>query len=88
MNGARRRRCAWGCEPFVGHFEVRLEFVGAFGHAVEQTLVDRLVNAEPEEFYLVRGFLLERLLECQQPAVLVHHLRDRILGMGPLTLAS
>ena len=72
-----------GCyEPFVGHFEVRLEFVGAFRHAVEQTLRDRLVNAEPKEFYLVRGLFLERLLECQQPAVLVHHLRDGIVGIG------
>jgi hypothetical protein len=77
-----------GGAPFVGHFEVRLEFVGTFGHAVEQTLLDRLVNAEPKEFYLVRGFFLERLLECQQPAVLVHHLREGILGMGLLQDAS
>ena len=52
-------------KPFVGHFEVQLELVGAFGHAVEETLVDRLVDTEPEEFYLVCGFLLECLLECQ-----------------------
>ncbi len=64
-----------GCEPFLGHFEVPIEFIGAFDHAVEETLLDGLVNTEPEEFYLVRGFFLECLLECQQPAVLVHHLR-------------
>jgi hypothetical protein len=76
-----------GCyEPFVGHFEVRLEFVGTFRHAVKQTLRNRLVNAEPEEFYLVRGLFLERLLEYQQPAVLVHHLRNGILGTGFLML--
>lgn len=51
--------------PLVGHFEVRLEFVGAFRHAVEEAFIDSLVDAEAEEFYLVRRFFLESLLECQ-----------------------
>lgn len=64
-----------GLIPFVGYFKVRLELVGAFGHATEEALLNSLVNTEPEEFYLVCGFLLERLLECQQATVLVHHLQ-------------
>ena len=49
--------------PLVGYFEVRLELVGALGHSVEEAFLDGLVDAEPEELYPVRGFLLERLLE-------------------------
>lgn len=58
---SRGRRCH--IIPFVGHFEVRLELVGALGHSVEEAFLDGLVDAEPEELYLVRGFFLERLLE-------------------------
>jgi hypothetical protein len=54
-----------GLLPLVRHFEVRLDFVGAFGHAVEEALLDSLVDAEADEFYLVRRFFLERLLERQ-----------------------
>jgi hypothetical protein len=64
---AKVRRYARGLSliPLVRHFEVRLEFVGAFGHAVEEAFLDSLVDAEADEFYLVRRFFLERLLERQ-----------------------
>jgi len=57
----------WGHRfvPFVGYFKVRLELVGALGHAIEEAFLDGLVDAEPEKLYLVRGFLLECLLERQ-----------------------
>ena len=55
----------WGHRfvPFVGYFKVRLELVGALGHAIEEAFLDSLVDAEPKELYLVRGFFLKRLLE-------------------------
>jgi hypothetical protein len=31
--------------PFVRYFEVRLELVGALGHAVEEAFLDGLVDA-------------------------------------------
>jgi hypothetical protein len=58
---ARGRHCL--VVPFVGYFEVRLDLVGALGHAVEEAFLDGLVDAQPEELYLVRGFFLECLLE-------------------------
>ncbi len=55
----------WGHRfvPFVGYFKVRLELVAALGHAIEEAFLDSLVDAEPKELYLVRGFFLKRLLE-------------------------
>ena len=60
-----RYRRGLGHIPLVRHFEVRFEFVGAFGHAVEEAFLNSLVDAEAEELYLVRRFFLERLLERQ-----------------------
>ena len=61
----RRYTRGLGLLPLVRHFEVRLDFVGAFRHAVEEAFLDSLVDAEADEFYLVRCFFLERLLERQ-----------------------
>ena len=33
----------------VRHFEVRFEFVGTFGHAIEEAFLNSLVNAEAKE---------------------------------------
>ena len=73
--------------PLVRHFKVRLELVGALGHATEETFLDSLVDAQPEELYLVQGFFLERLLERQQATVLVHHLQRASL-LSPYNRAS
>ena len=51
--------------PFLWYFKFRLELVGTFGHPVEETFLGGLVDAEPEELDLIRGFFLECLLERQ-----------------------
>jgi hypothetical protein len=55
----------WGRRfvPFVGYFKVRLELIGALGHAIKEAFLDSLIDAEPKKLYLVRRFFLKRLLQ-------------------------
>ncbi len=61
-------------KPLVGDLEVRLDLVGSLRHAVHDADSDGFVDTQPKEGDLSVSFLLQLLLEGQQPTTLIHHL--------------